>query len=237
MGKLWEFSDGIILPDLPPPYTISEKNLWGSNVEKIRYVGFLAPSDRGEADEAAKEFIADNRPKIFWQVSGPPQTRGSFLAMALECSKALARKYAFAVSAGNPMGRTTPIRFGGGWFYEWCGIPQLYFARCDVVISRAGHGTIGQAILASKPSLLVPIPKQPEQEGNAEKAARLGVSLVLPQDELSVENVSMKVDRLLGESFSTSARILGNVARNFDAKSEIVSTLEAAASGARRGPG
>jgi len=47
-GKLWEFSDEVLLPDLPPPYTISEKNLWGSNVEKTRYVGFLAPSEGAE---------------------------------------------------------------------------------------------------------------------------------------------------------------------------------------------
>src|SRR5579863_7438181 len=72
MGKLWELSDEVLLPDLPPPYTISERNLWGSNVQKTRYVGFLAAPGSKEPDQAAKEFLDSNLPRVFWQVSGPP---------------------------------------------------------------------------------------------------------------------------------------------------------------------
>ena len=235
-GKLWEFSDEVLLPDLPPPYTISEKNLWGSNVEKTRYVGFLSPSEGGEPDHAAAEFISDKRPKIFWQVSGPPKTRSSFLRMALDYSEALAAKYSFVVSAGNPSASTLPTRFRGGWYYGWCGISEFYFKACDLVVSRAGHGTIGQAILWSKPSLLVPIPRQPEQEGNAEKAAKLGVSIWHRQEELTVEVLEKSFNALLNGDYPAATKRFGDLARRFDAKADIVRTIEAASMRARRQP-
>lgn len=235
MGRLWEFSDEIILPDLPPPYTISEKNLWGSNVEKTRYVGFLASSGKGLHDQASREFTAERLPKVFWQVSGPPRTRSAFLKAALELAEALSSRYAFVVSAGDPRGNAAARRFGGGWFYEWCDIADVYFESCDVVISRAGHGTVGQAITSSKPSLLVPIPRQPEQEGNADKAARLGVSIVLGQDELTEGKLSESLDALLRGGYADRSRRLGELARRFDARAAMVEMIESAAKRARPG--
>ena len=237
MGKMWEFSDEVLLPDLPPPYTISEKNLWGSNVEKTRYVGFLTPSERSRPDEAARWFSAQTRPRIFWQVSGPPQTRSTFLGDALRAAEALSDSYAFVVSGGSPSSNPVATRIPGGWYYGWCEIAEHYFKACDMVISRAGHGTIGQTILSRKPSLLVPIPHQPEQEGNADKAARLGVSLRLSQEELTAGTLKAYVERLHGGGFLEKARRLGEWAGRFDARKEIVRTVEAAATGARPTPG
>jgi UDP:flavonoid glycosyltransferase YjiC (YdhE family) len=84
--------------------------------------------------------------------------------------------------------------------------------------------------------LLVPIPRQPEQEGNAEKAARLGVSLRLSQDDLSVERLQESIEMLLRGGFEKKVKALGERARRFDAKKEIVKTIEAAAAGGRRAP-
>jgi UDP:flavonoid glycosyltransferase YjiC (YdhE family) len=228
MGRLWELSDAVILPDLPPPYTISEKNLWGSNVEKTRYVGFLLPSEESIPDAAAEEFASSKLPKVFWQVSGPPRTRIPFLRKALDCSDALSDRYAFVVSGGDPLGETDPKRIRGGWYYDWCGIAGYYFSKCDVIVSRAGHGTIGQAIVASKPSLLVPIPHQPEQEGNAEKAAKLGTSIVMQQNDLTTAKVKETLERLLGGDFVEKSEVLGRFAKGFDAKGAILDSLDQA---------
>ncbi len=235
MGELWEMSDEVLLPDLPPPFTISERNLWGSNVEKTRYVGFLGPSSRAGPDAAAKEFAADPKPKVFWQVSGPPMTRGPLIKRALECAGALSGDFAFVISGGDPTSSSEPTRVEGGWYYGWCGIAEYYFGACDVVVSRAGHGTIGQTIGASKPSLIIPIPGQPEQEGNAEKAVRIGISLKLSQDALTVRSLSEAVEELLNGAYGDKARRLSEWASRFDATGEVVRTIEAAAAG-RRGP-
>lgn len=229
MGKFWELSDEVLLPDLPPPYTISEKNIWGSGVGKTRYVGFLSTSGTCEPDAAALEFSADRRLKVFWQVSGPPNTRFSFLRRALECAESLADEYAFVVSGGSPTSEHSALRIPGGWFYGWCDIADLYFRSCDLVVSRAGHGTIGKTITNSKPSLIVPIPKQPEQEGNAQKAVRLGISLSLSQGDLSPAKVRKALGALRDPGHVAKLRQLGAWASGYDARAEIVRTVEAAA--------
>ena len=45
LGLLWRLADRILVPDLPPPYTIAEDNIWGTSsvIKKIEYVGFTAP--------------------------------------------------------------------------------------------------------------------------------------------------------------------------------------------------
>ncbi|MDG6909492.1 MAG: hypothetical protein JRN08_03900 [Nitrososphaerota archaeon] len=236
MGKLWELSDRVFLPDLPPPYTISEKNLWGSGVENTHYVGFIAPRERSAPDAAAAEFVRDERPKVFWQVSGPPMTRTAFLDAALKLGEAMSDEFAFVVSAGDPKGSTSPQRLGRLWYYEWCDIADLYFGSCDVVVSRAGHGTIAQAILSSKPMLLVPIPKQPEQEGNADKASRLGVSVTVEQETLTQDTARSALRTLVGGPFPGRAERVREIASRYDALSAIVSAMEAGVRRGRRGP-
>jgi UDP:flavonoid glycosyltransferase YjiC (YdhE family) len=229
MSKLWELDNEILLPDLPPPYTISERNLWGSNVHNTRYIGFLSAPDRGAPDAVTSSFVTDPRLKVFWQVSGPPKTRGPFLKKALDLAKTLSNRFVFVVAAGDPSGNTVAEEIPGGWCYGWCRIPELYFATCDAVVSRAGHGTIGQAILSSKPSLLVPIPGQPEQEGNGLKAERLGVSIMLNQDELNVERTLDSLHLLMGTGSVAMAAQLGKYASTFNAAEDLVETLTSAA--------
>jgi UDP-N-acetylglucosamine--N-acetylmuramyl-(pentapeptide) pyrophosphoryl-undecaprenol N-acetylglucosamine transferase len=226
-GKLWELSDDVFLPDLPPPYTISEKNLWGSEVGNARYVGFLFPRGTGSPDTAAGEFARGRKPKVYWQVSGPPRTRGAFLEMALKFSEALSGEYSFVVSGGDPKGSTAPSRVGRIWYYDWCPIADVYFKSCDVVVSRAGHGTIAQAIESGKPMFLVPIPKQPEQEGNADKAQRLGISISMAQGQLSLGSLAESLKSLMQGGYAAKAEGLRKIASSYDAPSAIVSALEA----------
>jgi UDP:flavonoid glycosyltransferase YjiC (YdhE family) len=229
MGKLWELSDEVLLPDLPPPYTISERNLWGSRVRNTRYIGFLHTSSAGASDGLGEKLASDPRKKIFWQVSGPPKTRGPFLAKVLEIAGQLSDRFVSVVSAGDPAGRTVAEGIPGGWCYGWCRAPEPYFALCDLVVSRAGHGTIGQAIASSRPSLLVPIPGQAEQEGNAAKAVRLGVSACVGQDELTADRALEEIGALLDGRAEEKTRALHDYASKFDAVGEVVRTLSSAA--------
>lgn len=224
--RIWEMSDQILLPDLPPPYTISESTLWSGKARNVRYIGFLIGSDGGQGDRLAAAFAAEPRPKVFFQVSGPPQTRGPFLKAAQAIASALSGVYAFVLTEGDPAGSRTPVRFKGGWKYGWCETSQAYFNSCDVVVSRAGHGTIARAIASSRPSLLVPIPNQTEQEGNAAKASRLGVSVAIRQDSLSVESFRKAVEALRREPYKSRAAQLGKIARSYDAAKTIVGLIE-----------
>ncbi len=234
LGKLWELSDKVFLPDLPPPYTISERNLWGSGVANTEYVGFLTPTDAPGPDPLEAEMLGEKLPRVFWPVSGPPATRGSFLSAALASAAALSDRYLFVVTGGDPASDHRPRRVPGGWFYGWCDAPGRYFRACDAVVSRAGHVTIAQSILSSKPSVLVPIPGQPEQQGNAEKAARLGVSVEVRQESLGVSRLREALGDVLRGGFSERAAEIGSIARRFNAKASIADAVEAAARGRHR---
>lgn len=226
MGKLWGRSHRILLPDLPPPYTISEKNLWNSSVDNTRYIGFLTPEDNSETDETWAVYQESNLPKVFWQVSGPRGTRAPLVKKAMEIAKANSSRYTFVITGGVPNGATKPTKIPGGWYYGWCKPIQHYFGASDLIVARAGHSTVAAALMNGKPSLLIPIHKQTEQEGNAKKAVKLGVSLAVDQESLSPSGFRGAADSLLGEKYLARAKELSSYANSFDAKSEIVRALE-----------
>jgi UDP:flavonoid glycosyltransferase YjiC (YdhE family) len=227
--KLWSLSDRILLPDLPPPYTISESNLRSGRAAGAVFIGFLTETNSRVPDEATEAFKRDPRPKIFWQVSGPPKTRSALVRAAREIASRLSREFAFVLADGDPRGSRRPVEIDGGWEYGWCDAVSLYCSACDFVVSRAGHGSIAQAILSSKPSLLIPIPRQTEQEGNAAKAVRLGVALSLEQDELTLASFREAANQLMTGGYQERVRDLGAIARGYDARSEIVRIIESSA--------
>jgi UDP-N-acetylglucosamine--N-acetylmuramyl-(pentapeptide) pyrophosphoryl-undecaprenol N-acetylglucosamine transferase len=71
------------------------------------------------------------------------------------------------------------------------------FAQADLVISRAGAGTVSELAAAGKPSILVPLPTASDQHQlrNAEAFERAGAS------------------RLLLDSETTGARLVGEIAK------------------------
>jgi hypothetical protein len=225
MGKLWNLSDEVFLPDLPPPFTISEGSLWGNRLTKTKYVGFMHSRPLPTAGPREGAFGHDHRTRIFWQVSGPPGTRGAFLEKALQTARDLSETAVTVVTGGDPSAATAPVEIPGGWLYGWCRSPWQFFDDCDVVVSRAGHGTVSQAILASKPSLLVPIPRQPEQDGNARKAERLGVARTMRQEELTTTTVAKLISVLRGEPYVSGARKLGSYAARFRAVENVAHTV------------
>jgi UDP:flavonoid glycosyltransferase YjiC (YdhE family) len=235
MAKLWSLSDRVLLPDLPPPYTISESNLRDGKVKDAQFIGFLADLGDRTPDGIGASFSSDPRPKVFWQVSGPPKTRGPLIRKARQIISKFSKEYVFVLTDGNPRGGHAPKAIDGGWEYEWCDVSSFYHSVCDIVVSRAGHSTIAQSILNSKPSLLVPIPGQTEQHGNAAKAARLGVAIAVEQDDLSAQVFGESVEKLRAEPCFSRSRELGKIARSYDAAGEIVRIVEGSSS-ARRGP-
>jgi UDP-N-acetylglucosamine--N-acetylmuramyl-(pentapeptide) pyrophosphoryl-undecaprenol N-acetylglucosamine transferase len=232
VNALWEFCDEILVPDLPPPYTVSERNLWnaGSASSRAQYIGFLTPRDDagpGEDELLVKWRAEKRRRKVFWQVSGPPPTRGSFLAKALEAAKALEQDYLFVIAAGNPGGETAPAEVPGGYLYQWCSISRAFVDSCDAVVSRAGHVSISDYILRAKPCLLVPIQSQTEQMGNANKAEKMGFAIVADEAELDPRGVGEVLRKLSQERYVTRAQEMKKRAEGYDAVRAILGALRA----------
>jgi UDP-N-acetylglucosamine--N-acetylmuramyl-(pentapeptide) pyrophosphoryl-undecaprenol N-acetylglucosamine transferase len=205
LGSLWAMADRVLVPDLPPPYTLSAHNTWdvGSASRKVEYIGFASPRPTVNKEEVAK--VVDNlgfdkrRPLVFVHVSGPIQTRSALLKIAVETAKILDPKIQFVISAGNPSGKSDPIRIGKlSWYYEWCPVRDEIFAACDLLVLRGGHVALSQAIQFGKPVVTVPIENHGEQLGNSAKVSELGAGIMLHQKGLRPEQLGEAIEKVLG---------------------------------------
>ena len=98
LGLLWSLSDQVLMTDLPPPYTIGEANVVGTDVSNIvKYVGFTSPSLKFSAESLNKARqtldIESKKPLAFFQISGPEQTKRRFVDVVLRSCEDLSKRY------------------------------------------------------------------------------------------------------------------------------------------------
>lgn len=92
-------------------------------------------------------------------------------------------------------------------------LPHL-FAAADFVLSRAGANSIFELLALAKPHILVPLSKQAsrgDQILNAASFAKQGFSLVIPEEELSLESLQHNLVQLEAnkEEFARAMRESG----------------------------
>ncbi|MGD0476690.1 MAG: glycosyltransferase [Nitrososphaerales archaeon] len=222
LGLMWSLSEQVLLTDLPPPYTIGEANVAGTDLSNIvRYVGFTSPSlkvseDRLQKAREALEF--DGRSLVFFQVSGPEATKKMFIDTILKSAGALSSRYKVVVSMGYLGGSGKPRRLADGTLlYDWCPIKDELFMLSDVLVSRSGHRTIGQCIDAGKPAVLVPIHNHSEQLGNADKFQRLGLGIVVPPEDLDARRLTDSVDLCMRDpKYRKNVEAIGLISKKYN---------------------
>jgi UDP-N-acetylglucosamine--N-acetylmuramyl-(pentapeptide) pyrophosphoryl-undecaprenol N-acetylglucosamine transferase len=199
LGLMWSLSEEVLLTDLPPPYTIGEANVAGTDLSRIvRYVGFTSPGLEVSEErlQKAREVLGfDKRPLVFFQISGPDATKKRFIDIVLGSVSALSGRYKVVVSMGYLGGSGEPRRLADGTLlYDWCPIKDELFTLSDVLVARSGHRTIGQCIDAGKPAVLIPIHNHSEQIGNAEKFQSLGLGIAISPGDFDAERLTEAVD-------------------------------------------
>lgn len=205
LGSMWNMADRVLIPDLPPPYTISAHNVWevGSTAPRLEYIGFTSPKPfvtEGEVNRVVKKLEFDrSRPVVFIHVSGPAGTRMALVRVALEASKMLDSKIQFVISEGNARGSTEPRKIGeSGWYYEWCPVRDEIFAMSELLVLRGGHVALSEAIQFGRPVVTVPIENHGEQLGNSAKMAELGMGVMLRPKGLKAEQLASSISEVLG---------------------------------------
>lgn len=73
------------------------------------------------------------------------------------------------------------------------------FKRCSLVISRAGANTITELAYLKKPAVLIPLlyAQKNEQLKNAQFLEKLGLALILPQNQLTGDSLIKAIDQAL----------------------------------------
>jgi UDP-N-acetylglucosamine--N-acetylmuramyl-(pentapeptide) pyrophosphoryl-undecaprenol N-acetylglucosamine transferase len=207
LGSMWAMAERVLVPDLPPPYTLSAHNVWhiGSASRKLEYVGFASPRPQTNREQVIKTTnmlgLDRNRPLVFVHISGPVQTRPALLKVAVETAKRLDPKIQFVISAGKPGGISYPRRIGRlSWYYEWCPVRDEIFAASDLLVLRGGHVALSQAIQFGKPVVTVPIENHGEQLGNCAKMEELGAGVMLHPKRLRSDQLADAIEKVLGDS-------------------------------------
>jgi UDP-N-acetylglucosamine--N-acetylmuramyl-(pentapeptide) pyrophosphoryl-undecaprenol N-acetylglucosamine transferase len=206
LGSMWTLAERVLVPDLPPPHTLSWHNMWGtgSASRRLEYVGFTAPKQQADtrvADKVAESLGLDrSRPLVFIHISGPSQTRASLVKVGLESAKLLQDSLQVVLSEGRPGGSTQPRKIGSGiWFYEWCPIRDEIFTMCNLAVVRGGHVALSHAIRFGKPLVTIPIENHSEQLGNSIKIAQMGMGKMLDPKGLNADKLAESVKHVLSE--------------------------------------
>ncbi|HEX5904888.1 MAG TPA: glycosyltransferase [Candidatus Nitrosocosmicus sp.] len=196
LGGLWNMADKILIPDLPPPYTISEEtiNSVKSIKKKMHYIGFTTPRvelSQSNVIKVRKELkLDDSKPVVFVHISGPKDTRLPIINSLIQILKSQ-RVFQIIVSEGRANGSIEPRKVAENiWYYEWCPCRDEIFFISDLLIIRGGHTAISQAIQFGKPFVSMPIESHGEQLSNAEKIVKLGIGQ-------KIDSYSMNADVLL----------------------------------------
>jgi len=202
IGWFWSFADRILIPDLPPPHTISSDNLsiprrWA---RKVEFIGPLLNTSCGNSSKRVMEGGSDRAsgmPLIFVPLSVPLGEGCGFTERVEKILEGLSGRYRIVMSRGRVSGSTEAERKGNLNVYDWIFGLERYLEACDLVVSRAGHMTILSSLAYGKPLLIIPIPDHPEQLSNARRASELGVATVLAADKLTTDLLGSTIDRML----------------------------------------
>ncbi len=175
----------IIIPDNPPPYTISEYNI--GNIDdmnlgkKVEYVGSFVDTTQ----------VRGAQEHIFAPISGPVGTRSKLARILLPVLEK--QKARCLISLGTP-GKKRSVKIGNCEIRTWLSTQEREAAmkNANYVIFSGGHATCFETIKYAKPSIC--IPTQPEQLGNAAKLEDLNCSIKVKNSkelEIAVERMEL----------------------------------------------
>lgn len=202
IGKMWSLGKIVLILDFPKPYTVSLYNLripprMRKKVKTVGPIIEVRPDSLPSKDEIKEMLGFSGNPLIFVPISGPVKERSYIIGVLEEIMCRFPEKYDVVMSLGDPNSTSKPIKNGKLVIYPW--LPHRFelLKACDLVIARAGHGTIVQSMYYGKPVILIPTPNQTEQHNNARRAEELGIARIIPQKKISYENLLSSVEELL----------------------------------------
>ena len=158
----------IIIPDNPPPYTISEYNLGDLDSigisQKVEFVGSFLNTTYAQG-------LAEH---VFAPISGPYGTRAKLTQMILPVLEELETKS--IISLGTPNKKFTAKK-GNCEIHSWLSTQKRKecMKNAKLIVFSGGHRTCFETVKYAKPSIC--IPTQPEQMGNAAKLQKLNCSI------------------------------------------------------------
>jgi uncharacterized protein (TIGR00661 family) len=205
----------IIIPDNPPPYTISEYSI--GNLDKIglngkvEFIGSFVNTT----------YVKGEQEHIFAPISGPSGTRAKLMKILFPALEKLKTKC--IISLGTP-GKKVTAKIGDCELHTWLSAEerQEYMKNAKFVIFSGGHITCFETIKYAKPSIC--IPTQSEQLGNAAKLQNLNCSITV-KNKRELEKAVKKMEKEK-ESFDRNMLTLNKFSNRFTGLDRAVAVIE-----------
>ncbi len=208
LGNLWKLSKVIIVPDFPPPYTIAKANVVPSYqyIKKLKLVGPIIPKYPDAlpaSDELKQELGFDDRPLIFAAISGTYAEKKMIADRLTSIFKEFPDKYNVVISRGLSDSRYPVPNATGKQLkvFNWVDDRYKYLKACDLLVTRGGHNTVGEAIYFKKPMVIIPTIGHSEHQGIAESITKMNLGKAIPQNSLNYESLYGGINDLLTSSF------------------------------------
>ncbi len=204
LGRTWALSDIIVIPDFPEPYTISLDSLRiprrvGARVKLVGSILQEKPEENTNSHEIREKLgVEEGQHLIYAGISGPRAEREPLIRLLGPIFAKFPDRYRVLMSMGTPNGGSEPMEKGALTMIPWLENRFEYLNACDLVISRGGHETIMQSICYGKPAVIIPVPRHPEQYGNARRAMELGVATAIHQRDIDRDSLVAMVDKIVG---------------------------------------
>ncbi len=207
IGKVWTSGAAhLMIPDFPPPYTLSTGNLMIPKAyqKRVKLVGPVLPvhpAKLPEKDELKKRLGLDrDLPLVYVPISGPAEERAYITNVLREIFTGFPKDYQVVMSLGRPDSSNKMACNGNVSIRDWIPNRFEYLKACDLVISRAGHGTLTQGISYGKPMILIPTPGHTEQLNNANRAGELGIAEVMEQNGVNKQTLINTIEKILSDN-------------------------------------
>jgi len=180
------FADHVIIPDYPPPDTISEFNIQIPDNKKDRY-SFTGPFYEFNPDRYIYE-----QNTIFTSFGGEPYKLPMYQTLRKIADK---RKdlYFDVFYTGEVLPESSDNFISHGY------VPNLYehLARARIAIVHGGLTTLHEVLLFEKPMLIIMDPGHPEQQNNARKIMNIGAGLAIDGRTVTQEILEKKIEEVM----------------------------------------
>ncbi len=205
----------IVIPDNPPPFTISDFNI-GNPADigikgKTEFVGSFIDTTPEKGAET----------HVFAPISGPFGTRTKLTNTIIPALQELGVKG--IVSLGI-VGERKTVQTGNLTVHTWLSSEerQEYMRSAKVVVISGGHSTCFETVKYGKPTVCVPT--QPEQLANGMKLQRLGCSIVA-RDKTQVKEALRRVEAKISE-FRSNVEMLNAVSNRYNGLKRAAEIIE-----------
>jgi uncharacterized protein (TIGR00661 family) len=220
--RFWAVSQATIVADFPPPFSISKYHTSGLPKALMDRLVFSGPLIEPKCGEEEGDIV-------LIMISGPEAERKPLISELLDFIREVPedlRGLEFVISLGDPGDLKIEKLSDRVTTYSWLPNKWDFLSKAKVVVSRAGHTIISEALLCGKPLLLIPVPGQTEKIENAKNVQELGLGINLDQEKIKKDFFNHLRTLLEDDGFSKRAMEFRKRFSDWDFLGRAVSVIE-----------